>query len=117
MAHKQWKCGDCHNLNKDTDDKCICGNLRPMYVSTGSASGVGGCSTPNCPMPGGMSASFGANARWYCQWHFRYRNDPVHCSRITEDLIQNRPKISGCKPNGEYVNNPVPVLRLKNGNN
>ena len=112
MAHEKWKCSDCDTFNSVDNDKCLCGNVRPMYVSTGSGSSHGGCSIPGCPMPGGMSASFGANARWYCRWHFGYKDDPGHWSRITEELKQNRPKISGCKPNGEYVNNPVPVLAL-----
>ena len=104
MANEMWKCSDCETINKIAESVCLCGNSRPAYTAVPGKSGHGGCSTPGCPMPGGMSENFGKNARWYCRWHFGTKSNPVMSARITEDLKANRPKITGCKPNGELVN-------------
>jgi len=100
-----WKCKSCDNTNSSDQANCMCGEDRPAYARpSAGGSGHGGCEVTGCPMPGGMSENFGKNARWYCRWHFGTKSNPVMSARITEDLIANRPKITGCKPNGELVN-------------
>lgn len=103
MAHEGWKCGDCGNDNFENEAKCLCGNPRPMHVNVPDGKPHGACAATNCPMTGTFADSVRGSKSWWCRWHWDYRGDYAHSARITEDLIANRPKIQGCKPNGEYV--------------
>lgn len=101
-----WKCPSCDNKNPVDRIFCICGEDRPKEANPAQKA-HGACCISECPMPGTFTASTrGSESGWHCEWHWDYRGDPVHCARITEELRNNPPKISGCKANGEWINNP-----------
>jgi hypothetical protein len=108
-----WTCPECDNVVSVDREKCMCGHPRPANANPSNPQGAyGSCCITGCPMPGALSPGF-KSRNWYCRWHYRYRNDPQHCQRITEDLKANPPVISGCTPSGKFINNPPVTERVK----
>ena len=100
-----WKCKECENVNSANQANCMCGEDRPAYARPSAGmSGHGGCIISGCNMPGVHSDSLKGGDRWYCQYHYPYKTDSIHCARITDELKANPPKMSGVKPGGELVN-------------